>query len=88
MSTAAATIRRTILDFLERAEPYALPEATLKAEVRAATRPPATEADFDDALLFLGSRGYIRHLTDDMDPDDADSGKWFITESGKTLLRK
>jgi len=79
------TIRRTILEKLERAEPYALPEATLQGEVNANLRPPLAQAEFDDALLWLQGNRFVATLADDLDPDLV---KWLITESGKTLLRK
>jgi len=78
-------IRRTILDKLERAEPYALPEPSLQVETNAQLRPPMAQAEFDDALLYLQSHGFIANMPDDFDQD---LNKWLITEAGKTLLRK
>jgi regulator of protease activity HflC (stomatin/prohibitin superfamily) len=79
------TIRRTILEKLELAEPYALPEDALQTGVNASVRPPLGQAEFDDALTFLQSQRFVRTLPDDLDPDLV---KFLITESGKTLLLK
>ncbi|MDD5349493.1 MAG: hypothetical protein PHQ12_04705 [Chthoniobacteraceae bacterium] len=78
-------IRRAILDKLESAEPYALPEDALQVEVSASTRPPLAQAEFDDALAFLQGQRLVATLPDELDPTLT---KWLITESGKTLLRK
>jgi hypothetical protein len=83
--TRQQDIRRAILDKLERAEPYALPETALQVEVNAQLRPPLGQAEFDEALLFLQSRGFVRTLPDDLDETLV---KWLITEAGKTILRK
>lgn len=78
-------IRRAILEKLERAEPYALPETSLRVETSAQLRPPLADAEFDDAMLWLQSRRYIASLPDELDEELV---KWLITEAGKTLLRK
>lgn len=78
-------IRRTILEHLEHAEPYALPEKTLRDGITLVIRPPVARAEFDDAMNYLGPRGYIRPMEDELDPSVT---KWLITEAGKTLLRK
>lgn len=78
-------IRRTLLEKLEIAEPHALPEPTLQVGLNSKLRPPIGQAEFDDALLFLQTRGFIGNLPDEIDEN---LSKWFITEAGKTLLRK
>jgi len=78
-------IRRAILEKLERAEPYALPEDSLQVEVNATLRPPLGQAEFDDALTFLQGNKFVATLPDEL---DATLVKWLITEAGKTLLRK
>ena len=83
--TRQQTIRRAVLEKLERAEPYALPEDSLQVEVDAGIRPPLAQAEFDDAMLWLQGQRFVASLADDLDPDLV---KWLITESGKTLLRK
>jgi hypothetical protein len=77
-------IRRAVLDILERAQPYALPEEQLMVEVNGSVRPPAGKAEMDEELLFLQRRGFINTI-----PDPLDEGlvKWAITEAGMTLLR-
>jgi hypothetical protein len=85
MSNRQQNIRRAVLDKLERAEPYALPEESLQVEVNAQLRPPLGQAEFDDAMLWLQSRGFVKPLPDDLDDTLV---KWLITEAGKTLLLK
>jgi len=80
----AINIRRTILDLLERAQPYALPEPQLAVELNGAIRPPAGRAELDEELLFLQTRACIATVPD---PLDDNLVKWAITEAGKTMLR-
>jgi hypothetical protein len=80
----AINIRRAILDILERALPYALPESQLTVELNGAIRPHAGRAELDEELLFLQSRAYIATVPD---PLDDSLVKWAITEAGKTMLR-
>lgn len=80
----STNIRRALLDILERAQPYALPESQLTVELNGAIRPPAGKAEFDEEILFLHIRGYITTVPD---PLDDHSVKWAITESGSTMLR-
>jgi len=81
----ATTIRRTILDVLERAEPYALPEGQLMVEINGAVRPPAGQAEFDEEILYLQSRRYVTTVPD---PLDDQLVKWAITEAGRAMLRQ
>jgi len=81
----STNIRRAILDILERAQPYALPESQLAVELNGALRPPAGKAEIDDAILFLQVRGYITTVPDSLDESLV---KWAITESGMTMLRQ
>ena len=81
----ATNIRRTILDILERAQPYALPESQLAVELNGAIRPPASTAEFDEEILFLQTRAYIATVPDPL--NDA-LVKWAITEAGRTMLRQ
>jgi hypothetical protein len=80
----ATNIRRAILDILERAQPYALPESQLLVELNGAIRPHAGQAELDEQILFLQSRGYIANVPD---PLDDNLVKWAITEAGKAMLR-
>jgi hypothetical protein len=77
-------LRRAVLDILERAQPYALPEAQLAVELNGAIRPPAGQAELDEELLFLQTRGYITTIPD---PLDDHLVKWAITEAGRAMLR-
>lgn len=81
----ATNIRRVILDILERAQPYALPETQLLMEINGAVRPPAGKAELDEQLLFLETRAYITTVPD---PLDDNLVKWAITEAGMTMLRQ
>jgi hypothetical protein len=78
-------IRRAILEILERAEPYALPEDQLLVELNGAIRPPAGKAESDEEILFLQVRGYITTVPDSLDETLV---KWATTEAGKATLRQ
>jgi hypothetical protein len=81
----STNIRKAILDILERAQPYALPESQLAIELNGVIRPPAGKAELDDELLFLHVRAYIATVPD---PLDDNLVKWAITEAGRTMLRQ
>ena len=81
----ATNIRRTILDILERAQPYALSESQLAVELNGAVRPPAPRSEFDEEILYLQTRRYITTIPD---PLDDNLVKWAITEAGSTMLRQ
>ena len=81
----STNIRKALLDILEHAQPYALPEAQLLIELNGIVRPPAARAEFDDELLFLQIRGYIATVPDLLNDDLV---KWAITEAGMTMLRR
>jgi len=81
----AANLRKAILDILERAQPYALPEAQLSVELNGTVRPPAGSAELDEELLYLQRRGYIATVPD---PIDERLVKWAITEAGMAMLRQ
>lgn len=81
----ATNTRRAILDILERAQPYALPEKQLIVELNGAIRPPAGQAEVDEELLFLQRRGYIATVPDLLDDRLV---KWAITETGMAMLRQ
>jgi hypothetical protein len=83
--TRALSIRKNILLILERAEPYALPEMQLKLELDGTVRPPAAQAEFDEAITFLATRQHAATVPDPLDPDNV---KWTITETGKAMLRQ
>ncbi len=77
-------IRRAILDILERAHPYALPESQLAVELNGAVRPPVSTAELDEQLLYLQTRTYIATVPDSLDDNLV---KWAITEAGMSILR-
>jgi len=81
----STTIRRAILEILERAQPYALPEEQLIVELNGTVRPPAGKGEIDGEILFLQVRGYITTVPDSLDEDLV---KWAITESGRATLRQ
>jgi len=83
--TRCIDVRRAILEILERAEPYALPERQLKIEINSALRPPVGDAEFDDALCFISRRGLAATVPDPLDEQNV---KWTISEPGKALLRQ
>jgi hypothetical protein len=78
-------LRKAILDILERAQPYALPETQLTVELNGTVRPPTGKAELDEEILFLQTRGYIATVPD---PLDDNLVKWAITEAGMTMLRQ
>jgi hypothetical protein len=80
-----AAIRRTILDFLLRSDPYGLPETVLKREVKSALRVPVTDAQWDDNIIWLQSRTYIVPQQDEYEPESADAVVWLITRTGRSF---
>jgi hypothetical protein len=81
----STNLRRAILEILERAQPYALPEEQLIVELNGMVRPPSGKAEIDEAILFMQVRGYITTVPDSLDEDLV---KWAITEAGRTTLRQ
>jgi hypothetical protein len=81
----STNLRRAILDILERASPYALPESQLTVELNGTVRPAAGKAELDEEILFLQTRGYIATVPD---PLDDNLVKWAVTEAGRTMLRQ
>ena len=79
-----SNIRRAVLEILERAQPFALPEGQLHTELNGAVRPRAGKAEFAEMLLFLRTREFITTVPD---PLDDQMVKWAITEAGLTMLR-
>ena len=83
-SMRSTNVRRAILEIVERANPYALPEEQLAVELNGMVRPPAGTAELDEEILFLQSRAYIATVPD---PLDNNLVKWAITEAGMAMLR-
>ena len=90
----STNIRKAILTILERAQPYALPEAQLITEINGRIRPRLAtierldgtphSPELDDEILALQQRRAIATVPD---PLDENLIKWAITEAGMTLLR-
>lgn len=78
-----STISRTILDCLELASPYALPEASLRTEINARIRPPCGEEEFGEGLAALQRKRAVAVVEDTLDEELV---KWTITEAGRAIL--
>lgn len=78
-----STLSRALLECLEAASPYALPEDSLRTECNARIRPPADRDEFRAALDAMRAKRAVAIVPDDF---DADLVKWTITEAGKGLL--
>lgn len=76
-------LRRSILEALELASPFALPEESLRTSVNSRVRPPAGEEEFGEALLALSTRKAIATVPDSLDENLV---KYTITEVGKAML--
>lgn len=83
--TRNLTLRKAILEILERAQPFALPEEQLKIELNGAVRPPAGDAEFDEQIAYLQGQRFIATVADPLDEQNV---KWTITEPGKATLRQ
>lgn len=80
-----SNITRAILSTLENAEPYALPEEQLLVEINGVLRPPVGQAEFDEAMTFLGTNRHIATVPSGLDRNLV---KWTITETGKAVRRQ
>ena len=74
-----AKIRKVILRLLSAAHPRALPEKTLFHYVNDDVRPPLTQNQFDDHVLFLQDGDYIKALPGELGETQP---RWRITEAG------
>jgi hypothetical protein len=83
--TRRTILARAILDRLNLARPYALPEPQLATEVNGVVRPPAKAEEFAAVLAVLagGEAAHIVRLRDQFDPA---ARKWTITEAGEAAL--
>ena len=75
--------RKTILEVLADCEPHALPEDTLLTNVNIRLRPILSQAEFDEHLLWLKSRGMIGAMEGELGDEKV---RWHILEAGKTQI--
>jgi hypothetical protein len=75
--------RQTALTILDRAAPYALPEESFRLSLNAALRPPCGDAETDETLDWLKSRGLVAQMELGLGAIG-----WLITEAGKAELRR
>lgn len=71
-----------VLELLDQAWPYAVPEGQLRTELEKQVRPPASLDEFTAVLQGLAERGLVRRQADLVDPK---ATTWIITETGKNL---
>jgi len=82
--TKIGIVGRAILKVLERAQPYALPEAQLGIELKSVVLRPPGNAKMEKELRLLETRGYIVSIPD---PLDARLSKWSMPQAGRTMRR-
>lgn len=78
-----ADVRRHILETLEMAGGYALPEPALRSQVTAMTRPPVGEAEWDEAMGWLQRERAIASVPNELDPE---MPQWALAERGRVML--
>lgn len=83
MSFRTSQIRKRILETLKPARGFAVPEETIRSYVDALERPPVTDQEWSDAMVFLVAGKTIVAVDNDLDPDIL---QYAITEKGRTLL--
>jgi hypothetical protein len=76
-------IARAILQTLQHAHGYAVPEPSLRPQVNGLIRPPADDAEWTAATDMLAARESIVAIPAEIDPD---LKQWAITERGRVLL--
>ena len=76
-------VRRTVLEALKMASPYALPVETLQEHCSDLLRPPMNFGEWGVTEAFLSKNNFIVSIKSDIDPD---LKQWAITDLGKTLL--
>lgn len=77
------TVRKFILENLARSKPHALPEKTLFTELNIQLRPPVSQAEFDEHIVWLQTRGFIAPMEGELGDDEA---RWVLTEAGEAQL--
>lgn len=83
-----ASIRNLILRVLKLAEPYPLPFAQVVAECNLQARPALDEALVAQHLGWLKEIRCVDSIADPLDPANATTARWLITEPGLAALRK
>ena len=76
-------IRRTALETLRPAHPYALPEETLLAFLDDMIRPPLSADERAQTLAWMADGKFAVRTAGALDPD---APEWVITELGRSLL--
>lgn len=77
-------LARLILEHLDKAAPYSLPEEGLFSELRQMVRPVATQGQWTDAIYLLLQKDFIGFQRDRL----SDEKKYFIKEAGHNVLRE
>jgi hypothetical protein len=77
--------RLAILGKLENVTPYALPEDSLLLSLNVHVRPPCGQAEFDEHLVYLKSRGLVAEMEGALGDEKP---RWLITEAGMAELRR
>lgn len=76
-------VRRTVLEVLKMASPYALVRETLQEHCSDLIRPPINFGEWGVTEAFLTKGNFIVSIKSDIDPDMV---QFAITDLGKTLL--
>lgn len=79
-----SNVLRTILECLDFAKGYALPEEALRPQVEALLRPPPAEEEWAEAIDWLETNDLVAQIPSDLDPD---LKQWSITERGRVRLK-
>jgi hypothetical protein len=77
-------LARLILEHLDAAAPYMVPEPGLFSDLRQLVRPVAEEQDWTDAIYLLLQKEFIGFQRDEI----SDEKKFFIKEAGQSVLRR
>lgn len=77
-------LKRAILRTLNLAQPYMVPQVSLRSEAEVSVGGIVGDTDFETAIAELERKGMITH---EIDPLSSDK-KYAITEAGKGALRQ
>lgn len=78
-------IQHEILRTLANASGHPLMEDVIQAQVESRLRPRPTNAEFDDAMLNLRTRGFIAVKENELDPEQP---FWLLDERGEAYIIK